>query len=159
MANVWILAASILAMASIGAPATAASVEDTAKLAIARDMFEAWNKQDWAKVVGLFAPDGSLHSMMVDPIVGREAIGRRMAALTDGLETIHLNIKNLGVINGLVFVERQDEFVFKGKHGKVPVVGVLDIRNGLVKEWREYYDRAELLREMGVKTDFDGHAR
>ncbi len=159
MANIWILAASVLAMVAIGNPTQAAATDDAKKLAVAKEMFEAWNKQDWAKVVGMFSPDGSLHSMMVDPIIGRDAIGRRLAALTDGLETIHLNVKNLGVINGLVYVERQDEFVFKGKPGKVPVVGVLDIQNGQVKEWREYYDRAELLREMGVKVDFDGHAR
>ena len=159
MAHIWILAASLLAMAVGVSPANAAPNDDAAKLAVARDMFNAWDKKDWQKVVNLFTPDGVLHSMMVEPIVGREAIGRRMAALTDGLESIHLNIKNLGVINGLVYVERQDEFVYKGNAGKVPVVGVLDIRDGLVKEWREYYDRAELLREMGVKTDFDGHAR
>jgi limonene-1,2-epoxide hydrolase len=159
MAHIWIFAASILAMAVGMSPAQAAANDDAAELAVARDMFSAWDKQDWQKVVNLFTPDGALHSMMVEPIIGREAIGRRMAALTDGLESIHLNIKNLGVINGLVYVERQDEFVYKGKAGKVPVVGVLDIRDGLVKEWREYYDRAELLREMGVKTDFDGHAR
>jgi limonene-1,2-epoxide hydrolase len=38
-------------------------------------------------------------------------------------------------------------------------VGVLDIRNGKVREWREYYDRASLLREMGVSPGVDPGAR
>jgi limonene-1,2-epoxide hydrolase len=159
MGHFWVLAASMLTLAAASMPASAASVDDTAKLAVARTMIEAWNNKDWNKVVNLFTPDGSLNSMMVQPIIGREAIGRRLATLTDGLETIRLNIRNMGVINGQVFLERQDEFVFKGKPGKVPVVGVLVIEGGLVKEWREYYDRAELLQEMGIKTDFDSHAR
>jgi limonene-1,2-epoxide hydrolase len=32
----------------------------------------------------------------------------------------------------------------------VPVVGILDVRNGKVQEWREYYDRASLMSAMGV---------
>ena len=50
--------------------------------------------------------------------------------------------------------EREDEFVFKGHAGKVPVVGVLVIEGDKVAEWREYYDRAELLEAMGVEGDF-----
>jgi limonene-1,2-epoxide hydrolase len=57
----------------------------------------------------------------------------------------------MGVIDGLVFMERVDRFVYNGKPGEVPVVGVLDIRDGKVQEWREYYDRAELLKALGEK--------
>jgi limonene-1,2-epoxide hydrolase len=57
----------------------------------------------------------------------------------------------MGVIDGLVFVERVDRFVYDGKPGAVPVVGVLDVKDGKVQVWREYYDRAQLLKEMGVK--------
>ena len=34
------------------------------------------------------------------------------------------------------------------------MVGVLEIRDGKVAEWREYYDRKELLEAMGVGEDF-----
>ncbi|MFX7784629.1 limonene-1,2-epoxide hydrolase family protein, partial [Acinetobacter baumannii] len=50
--------------------------------------------------------------------------------------------------------ERTDEFVYKGHHGKVPVVGILEVEGDHVKVWREYYDRAELLREMGIGEEF-----
>ena len=36
------------------------------------------------------------------------------------------------------------------KPGAVPVVGVLDVKGGKVKAWREYYDRAQLLKELGA---------
>lgn len=154
------LAASALVMAAVtGGAAAAAPADDAHKLAVAKEMFEAWNTRNWDKVSDLFTEDGVLHSMMVEPVVGRPAIHARIAALGAGIERIHLNVRNLGVINGLVYVERVDEFVYKGKAGKVPVVGVLDVQGDKIKEWREYYDRQELLREMGVATDFDHHGR
>jgi limonene-1,2-epoxide hydrolase len=44
-----------------------------------------------------------------------------------------------------------DDFVYHGNHGEVPVVGVVEVENGHVKAWREYYDRAQLLKAMGAK--------
>lgn len=60
------------------------------------------------------------------------------------MDRIELEVENLGVINGLVFMQRVDDFHFNGRHGRVPVIGVLEIDGGLIREWREYYDRATL---------------
>ena len=91
---------------------------------------------------------------MIDPIKGREAIRPRMAFLVDNASEMKLNVRNWAVTGNTVFIEREDEFVFKGHAGKVPVVGVLVIEGDKVAEWREYYDRAELLEAMGVEGDF-----
>lgn len=120
------------------------------KLATVKQMIQAWNAQDWNRVYELFAPDGVLHSMMIEPVTGRDAIKQRLSALVAGVSRIELRVRHIGVIDGVVFVERVDDFVYRGKHGTVPVVGVIEVDNGLVKEWREYYDRAQLLKAMGV---------
>ena len=124
------------------------------KLAAARAMVEAWHARDWVRVGELFAEDGVLHSMMVEPVRGRAAIAARIAHLGSGIEHITLDIRAMGVIDGLVFMERVDRFRYKGKDGAVPVTGVLEIQDGRVKVWREYYDRNMLLREMGLSEDF-----
>lgn len=130
---------------------------DGALLAVAREMVDAWNRMDWTTVVELFAEDGVLHSVMQEPLVGREAISRRIDILADGLDRIELKIKAMGVIDGRVFLERIDDFDAKGHHGEVPVVGVLRIIDGTVTEWLEYYDRPTLLRGMGLDSDFAEH--
>lgn len=118
-------------------------------------MADAWAAKDWRKVGDLFAANGVLHSMMLEPVLGRENIYARIAALGAGVESIVLDIEHIGVIDGRVYIERWDRFVYNGKKGDVPVVGVLSINDdNLVAEWREYYDRAYLLKEMGV-GDFD----
>ncbi len=127
---------------------------DEAALAVARDMIDAWNTMDWDRAIGLFAEDGVLHSVMQEPLVGREAVGARIRALADGLERIELKVKAIGVIDGRVFVERVDDFDVNGHHGEVPVVGVLTIVDGAVVQWLEYYDRPTLMRGMGLPADY-----
>ncbi len=124
------------------------------KIAVVEKMIDAWNRRDWKLVGDLFAEDGVLHSMMIEPVKGRPAIAERINALGSGIESITLHIHNIGRIGDVVVIERTDEFVYKGHHGKVPVVGILEVEGDHVKVWREYYDRAELLREMGIVEEF-----
>ena len=128
--------------------------ENQAKLAVAHAMVAAWHARDWKRVGALFTDDGVLHSMMVEPVRGRAAIAARIAHLGEGIDSITLDIRAMGVIDGLVFMERVDRFVYRGKQGAVPVTGVLEIEGGRVKVWREYYDRAMLLSQMGLARDF-----
>ena len=66
-----------------------------------------------------------------------------------------MHIKSIGAIDGRVLVERVDDFDINGHHGEVPVVGILRVEDGMVTEWLEYYDRATLLRGMGIDPDQD----
>ncbi len=137
----------------------AAGLSDEQKIAKGREMAAAWKAMDWRKVADMFTADGVLHSMMVEPIVGREAVYKRVAGLGDGLESITLNISHMGVIDGVLYMERVDEFVIRGRAGSAPVVGVLEFDGPLISVWREYYDRAHLLKNMGLAEDFDQKTR
>jgi len=117
---------------------------DEEKLITAQKMVDAWNRLDWETVYALFAPDAVMHSMMMEPIVGREAIRERFTSFTPGVERIELQIAYMGIIDDVVMMERVDDFVYQGKHSRVPVAGVMEIENGLVTEWREYYDHHSL---------------
>lgn len=147
----WILMALLSFLGATAAHAQAAAKQTDPKIAVVENMIDAWNKRDWVKVGALFTEDGILHSMMSDPIVGRKAVSERLSALGAGIDAITLRVRHIGRIGDAVFVERVDDFVYKGHHGKVPVVGVLVIEGDKVKEWREYYDHAQLRSEMGVK--------
>ena len=147
-----------LTMTSTSAEAATAAATDP-RIAVVNQMVAAWNARDWDKVVNLFADDGVLHSMMVEPIAGRKSIDARIKHMGAGISQIRLNVKHMGLIDGVVYVERVDEFVYNGHVGSVPVVGAIEVKDGRIKEWREYYDRKELLTAMGLAEDFDKQAR
>ena len=67
---------------------------------------------------------------------------------------MRIEVSNAGVVNGAVFLERVDNFVIRGHAGAMPVVGVIEIEDGRVTMWREYYDRATLLRGLALERDF-----
>ena len=137
----------------------AQALSDAEKIARLHEMAQAWHTLNWRKVADMFTPDGVLHSMMVDPVVGREAVYTRVSGLGDGLESITLDLHHVGVVDGLVFMERTDRFVYRGKDGWTPVVGILEFEGSLIKVWREYYDRHHLLSAMGLTEDFDQSTR
>lgn len=147
----------IVALGSLLMTSPAVADTDDAKLAVARDMLQAWHELDWERVYALFAVDGVLHSMMMEPVVGREAIRARLGQLAPGIERIDLKVRHIGVIDGRVFIERVDDFIYKGHQGQVPVVGVLEIEGGLVTAWREYYDHGQLRAAMGVAQASAAH--
>ncbi|KCZ54758.1 hypothetical protein HY29_13245 [Hyphomonas beringensis] len=124
-------------------------------LDVAMEMVTAWNELDVDGIVNSFAPEGELHSMMKDPIVGRDALRAHMGALLNSATRLELQLKTVAVKGNTVILERVDDFDVNGKHGSVPVVGVLVIEDGHVAEWREYYDRNQLLSEMGMPTSAD----
>ncbi len=151
------LGLTLLAALSLALPAAAASREkhmSTDPKTVVQHMIDAWDARDWKKVTELFTDDGVLHSMMIEPIVGKENIRKRIDLLGAGTERITLHIHNMAVTGNTVFIERTDDFTFNGHAGKVPVVGVLEVQGDKIKAWREYYDRAELVAAMGLKEDF-----
>lgn len=123
-------------------------------VAVVMKMIAAWDARDADAIADMFTDDGVLHSMMIDPIKGRENIRPRIKFLVDNASHMKIEPRNIAVKGNTVFLERTDSFTFKGHSGSVPVVGVLEIRDGKVSEWREYYDRKELLEAMGVGGDF-----
>lgn len=126
-------------------------MDDDARLATALEMIQAWNDIDIDKVIEMFAEDGQMHLMMeAEPTTGRPALRKRIGKLCDAASEINIVIRNAGVVNGSVFLERVDNFVIGGHSGAMPVVGVLEIEDGLVQVWREYYDHATLRSGLGL---------
>lgn len=132
------------------------TLSDAQKIETFREMARAWQAQDWDRVSGLFAPDGVLHSVMLEPVVGRQAIHDRIVKLGGPDKRVTLHIHRIGVIDGVLFAERTDEIVVNGRQGLSPVVGVIEFNGPHIALWREYYDRAQLARAAGY-AEAGGH--
>lgn len=126
-----------------------ASISDEKKIAIFHEMARGWRQQEWRTCADLFAVDGVLHSVMLDPVVGRETIYNRICKLGGANKEVTLHIHRIGVLDGALFVERTDEIVLNGVKGECPVVGVLQFDGDKIALWRDYYDRAQLERAAG----------
>ena len=113
-------------------------------------MLEKWHALDLEGAVNMFTEDGVFHSMMREPYKGRDVLRDFMGKLFGGMSELTLEIRSEGVSGNTVILERFDSWVYNGKPGSIPVVGVYDVEDGKIKEWREYYDYAALMGEMGI---------
>lgn len=129
---------------------TATQAEASHKIAIFEEMMRAWSAKDATACANLFTEDGVLHSMMIDPIVGRDAIYQRIKGLEATNKQFHGHILRYGVIgDGTLVTERVDELVIDGVSRSYPVVGLLDFEGDQISMWKDYYDRNQLLRAQG----------
>jgi limonene-1,2-epoxide hydrolase len=123
---------------------------DAEKIAIVKAVDEAWGKLNVPLILSYFAEDAVFIPMYSGQPVSKAQLKERWTKLLESCTRLDIQVRNMGVINGAVFLERLDDFDVKGKHGKCPVVAVIEIKNGKIVEWREYYDRNQLLTEMGI---------
>ena len=124
-------------------------LSDEQKIATFRAMEDAWQAKQWRRCADLFAPQGVLQSMMLEPVVGREVFFERMVRMERPNKSVRMHIHHIGVIDGRVFAERTDELIVDGVSRSFPVVGIMEFDGSLISAWREYYDRNQLLRARG----------
>ena len=49
----------------------------------------------------------------------------------------------------VVMNERVDSFTIDGKRADLPVMGVFVLRDGLIAEWRDYFDLQTIMGQLG----------
>jgi limonene-1,2-epoxide hydrolase len=92
--------------------------------------------------------------MMREPSCGRDNIRELFTHAMQDVTAVKLHLRNLVANGNVVIAERVDEFEIGGRTGRLPVVGVLEFRDGRIAAWRDYYDRDTLIREMGLEADY-----
>ena len=106
---------------------------------LVRGFLAAWERRDTAHIVECFAEDGIYHSMPLAPIVGRDAIQEWVTAFED-VPPGRLHVHHQVASGDTVMNERTDSITLNGKRVTLPICGVFEIRDGRIKEWREYFD-------------------
>jgi limonene-1,2-epoxide hydrolase len=105
----------------------------------------AWNRRDLPAIEATLAPDVVYHNIPMAPVAGREAVMASLTPFVGACSEIDWRILNLAVTDsGVVLTERVDDFVMAGGRLSVRVMGVFEIRDGLIAAWRDYFDPAEL---------------
>jgi limonene-1,2-epoxide hydrolase len=127
---------------------------DNALLDTTREIFECWSTLDWDRILAWFTEDASFQSMMREPTCGRNNIRELFTHAMQNVTRVNIQLHNLVASKNVVFAERVDEFEIGGRSGRLPVVCVLEFREGRIAAWRDYYDRETLIREMGLEADY-----
>ncbi|MGH9038346.1 MAG: limonene-1,2-epoxide hydrolase family protein [Acidimicrobiia bacterium] len=125
-------------------------------IALVESFFKAWEGGTYAELRGAYddhlADDCLYENSGLPPCPGKAAA----LALIDGIQvvtdiqSITAEIRGLAAAGDLVFSERVDHhFNSQGVENLTPsICGVMEVRQGKIAAWRDYFDPAPLLAGM-----------
>ena len=115
---------------------------------IIREFIAAWSRLDPKELAGYFAEDGTYHNMPAAPVSGRANVEQLIRGFTASWTHTTWELLHIAVSGNLVMVERLDRTRAGDKAVDLPCVGVFELEEGRIKEWRDYFDFATYQRGL-----------
>jgi limonene-1,2-epoxide hydrolase len=117
-----------------------------------RHFLGLWERQDVDAMIACFTDDAVYTDMPLPPRHGiaeiRTYIDQVFSAFSVKIETLHI-----ASAGDLVFTERVDILQIRGQETSpvdLPVVGVMEMRNGKIARWRDYFDLRTAEEGLGI---------
>ena len=102
----------------------------------------AWERRDANAAMALFTPDASYRETpYAEPFLGREAIGRYWASVTEDQRNVHFEARVVAIDDDIGVVEWSATFTSVSTGATVGLDGVfvLEFEGGLCSELREWW--------------------
>ncbi len=104
----------------------------------------AWPGRDAARLGPLFTEDAVYQNMPLDAVRGREAIVATFAEFMEMGGAVDVDIIHMVADGPIVMTERVDYFVGDGGTISLPLMGIIEVRDGAIAAWRDYFDLGQL---------------
>lgn len=112
---------------------------------------ELWNRRDLDGLLAAMAPDCVYHNIPWAPLVGHAAIREGLSLFVADAAEIDWRVLHIAQgADGLVLTERLDRFLLAGQWLEMPVMGIFQLRDGLITHWRDYFDSAQFQAAMAT---------
>lgn len=110
--------------------------------------WDALYRHDWEAVAAAFTTD-AFYEDVSSPDAGAkgpEAIVQRLRLGLDPVEGHEHDLRNLAVDGNLAITEHTETWTWHtGETVKLPFVSVMELRDGLIRRWSDYWDLQTLL--------------
>ena len=119
-------------------------------IAVGEKFIATWRDRDVEAMVAACTDDVVYQNVPTPPIVGREALYAFMSVNMPRCDAFESEILAIAAVadGTRVLTERRDAFVFGGRRVEIPVMGIFDLRGGLIAGWRDYFDVGTYAQDM-----------
>jgi len=115
---------------------------------ILRAYEEAWVNQDISKILSIFAEDGIYHERVLrEPVRGHKEIADYWRTkVCEEQSNIEFKLLNFYICGDTVIAEWEASFNSNVENARIHIkeVAILEIKNGLIKSLREYWQSEKL---------------
>ncbi len=112
---------------------------------------KAWPTADTTALGSFFNEDAVYHNVPLEPVTGRTAIEATFAQFMSMGGQVDVNIVHMVAEGPIVMTERVDHLTRDdGTTISLPMMGVIEVHDGLIAAWRDYFDLGPLTsQELG----------
>lgn len=86
------------------------------------------------------------HNIPMDPCVGADASVDFLAGFFAMCDRMEVEVLHLAVAGDVVLTERVDTFYVGDVVAPLPVMGAVEVRDGRITAWRDYFDLAQVTK-------------
>lgn len=122
-------------------------------VAVIESFVEAWNRMDFEAIVASLDERIRYHNIPLEPIEGRSAV-RTYLETAWRFDEVDWTLTHIAADGEVVLTERVDFFVINGHPVSLPLMGAFHVRNGLITEWRDYFDLAGYRAQLEAAESF-----
>lgn len=120
-------------------------VEPTAVVAA---FFKAMETLDYDSALALIAPDCEYTNIPMGTVQGPEGVRSVLEPFFSPTLSNEFRILRSGGVGDTVFNERLDRHQLgPDRWAELPVAGIMEVKNGQIAVWRDYFDVATLVRQ------------
>ena len=115
---------------------------------VVMSFIQAWNDCNWDGIEALFTDDVVYHNIPMAPLNGRAAAMEMIRGMQP--QSVDWEVLNIAENGNVVMTERVDNFVMNGGvEVSLPVMGTMEVVDGKISAWRDYFDLASFTSQMG----------
>ena len=112
---------------------------------IVQAFFAAWEAQSVDDIMKGFAPDARWLNVGLPEAVGHDAIRKMVEPFVKSAQSVKFVVHHIAETKGgAVLTERTDIFETNGRKSSFDVMGILELKDGKIVNWREYFDTRAL---------------
>ena len=115
---------------------------------IVNEFMKAAAKGDYDTALPMLAEDVVYQNMPLPPVTGRQGVKDTLDALLGMAAASGWEVLRELSSDDLVMNERVDWFEVNGKRLELPVMGVFEVKGGVITAWRDYFDLPTITSQM-----------
>lgn len=124
-----------------------------------RAYYAAWLDDDLEGVMRLCTEDVVAVNVPIGPIRGKAAVRRFFEKFARGMSQKRYDVHRVVADETCCLVEGVEHYVRDGQQVSLPYMSTFLFRDGLICEWRDYFDLQTVLRQLGLPLDDPGRSR
>ena len=111
-------------------------------------LMAAFESLDFDSLFELVDENVVYQNMPQEPIAGKAAL-RKLFAGFGNVTQIRFELLNMAINGDVVLSEHRDHLVINGRTCVMPMMSSFTLKNGLIAQWREYYDMPTFEQQLG----------